>query len=321
MSVKRLIDAVSAAESATSIPTADSDVLTGFSGTKLVGALQNLAKSFESDPTACYVEVGVFQGLTLLSVATAAPSLPCYGIDNFAFFDPESQNLGIVEHRRRRLGATNAHLINMDYEDALEELEQHLDGRSIGVYFIDGPHDYRSQLMCLQLALPYLHPNCAIVIDDSNYRHVRQANRDFLVTHPEFRLLFEAYTRCHPGNMDPSEEASARAGWWNGVNIIVRDPMHDLVDIVPPTHRSRHLYEQEHITQTASVAEHADLGIAIVSAIDECSTRRFLRSLAGSARDLRRTRQNRVDRFASMNTFSEELPGARLNPRAQEGRS
>jgi hypothetical protein len=35
---------------------------------------------------------------------------------------------------------------------------------------------------------------------------------------------FEAYTRCHPENMDTPHTAQARNGWWNGVNVLVRDP-------------------------------------------------------------------------------------------------
>ncbi len=47
-----------------------SDVLTGFSGLKLMGSLQRLSQALLNETT-CYVEVGVFQGLTLLSSALA----------------------------------------------------------------------------------------------------------------------------------------------------------------------------------------------------------------------------------------------------------
>ena len=95
------------------------------------------------------------------------------------FFDPEKKNLSIVEERLTKLQLDNAFIINNDYEDALENLRHTIGDKKIGVYFIDGPHDYRSQLMCLELALPYLHEQAVIIVDDSNYRNVRQANRDF----------------------------------------------------------------------------------------------------------------------------------------------
>lgn len=318
MHVEHIVKAVVEADALDPPHEPTSGVLTGYSGTKLIGALRALGMLFGGDPSSCYLEIGVFQGLTLLSVASAVPNLPCYGIDNFAFFDAEHTNLEIVNQRRSALGVENAHLINADYEDALEHLGSHLGGRSIGVFFVDGPHDYRSQLMCLQLALPYMHDRCVILVDDSNYRHVRQANRDFLVTHPEFKLLFEAYTRCHPQNMGAAEEAAARAGWWNGVNIIVRDPDGGLDAMLPPTHRSRALYEQEHLVHGSGAAEEAHLGVAILQALDDRSPTRLARSLAGSARQLRRSRSDRSQRFPAMNTYSADLPTARLNPRATD---
>jgi hypothetical protein len=39
--------------------------LAGFSGTKLLGTLQRLVKLFSTQGNTCYLEIGVFQGLTL----------------------------------------------------------------------------------------------------------------------------------------------------------------------------------------------------------------------------------------------------------------
>ncbi|MBK7410887.1 MAG: class I SAM-dependent methyltransferase [Saprospirales bacterium] len=88
----------------------ENDILTGFSGKKLVGTLQRLARQFVT-PEQCYLEIGVFQYATV---------------------------------------------INQDYEDALENLKTHIGEKKVGLFFIDGPHDYRSQLMCLLLIQPFL---------------------------------------------------------------------------------------------------------------------------------------------------------------------
>ena len=116
-----------------------------------------------------------------------------------------------------------------------------------------------SQLMCLELALPYLHDNAIMLVDDCNYRHVRQANRDFLVTHPEWKLLFEACTTCHPVNMNPEDQEEARQGWWNGVNVLVRDPLGELLTMYPPTERSRQVFENEHFIHATKIASEAIL--------------------------------------------------------------
>src|SRR5690242_8788717 len=81
------------------------DVLGGLSGRKTIGALQRLVSLFDADATACYVEVGVYRGLTLLTTALHAPRMPCFGIDNFSLLDPDGVNLGIVRKRIAELKA------------------------------------------------------------------------------------------------------------------------------------------------------------------------------------------------------------------------
>ncbi|WP_164929375.1 class I SAM-dependent methyltransferase [Gloeobacter violaceus] len=310
--IEQIALAIRDAQSEGPLLQAGKDVLTGFSGDKLVGALQRLALLFERDSAGCYLEVGVFQGLTLLSVASACRSLQCYGIDNFAFFDPEGQNLRIVRERAAKLAVGNATVINKDYEDALESLAQTTGGRKVGVYFVDGPHDYRSQLMCLELVLPHLHRDAVIVVDDSNYRHVRQANRDFLMTHPEFKLVFDAYTACHPANATPAQRRAAQEGWWNGVNILVRDPEGLLPPAYPPTERSRQLYENEHIVHAGAVAELAPQATELLQLL----LRNPLRFVASSLRLYQRLHANRTalaSRYPQMNTYSADLPASRFN--------
>lgn len=227
--------------------------LSGFSGDMLVGMLQRLAKYQESINGGDYLEIGVFQGLTLLSTASAASGIAAYGIDNFAQYDTDGKNRAILSARIRENGITNAYLIDQDYEDALENLDAHIGNRKIGLLFVDGPHDYRSQLTCLQLARKHLGESAVIVVDDCNYRHVRQANRDFLLWNPNFKLVCEAYTECHPMNMSQTQESSARQGWWNGVNILARDPDDLLEPMLPSTYRPRTLYENENTTHAANM--------------------------------------------------------------------
>lgn len=280
--------------------------ITGFSGDKILGILQKFVESFSTDTNACYLEIGVFQGLTLCLSSLVCPTFPCYGVDNFAFFDPENKNFDLVKERIKKLVLNNVEVINKDYEDAMENLQEYIADKKIAVYFIDGPHDYRSQLMCLQLALPYLHDDAVIIVDDSNYRHVRQANRDFLVTHPEYKLIFEAYTKCHPKNMTPEEEKKARQGWWNGINIIVRDKKNKLSFMYPPTERSRQLYENEHIVHSSQLAEFAPNAINILNYL---YNKNFLIFILYGLKMSFKINQNKniKNRYKSMNTYSEDL--------------
>jgi hypothetical protein len=289
----------------------ENEVLTGFSGRRMIAALQGLTAQFADPEKYCYLEVGVFQGLTLLSVAGANPGMACFGIDNFQAHDPDKKNLNIFSQRREKLGLANAHLLNLDYEDALEGLAQHLGGRKVGVYFIDGPHDYRSQLMCLLLAMPHLADNAVIVVDDSNYLQVRQANRDFLVAHPEYKLLFEAYTPRHPNNMTPGQTAAAREGWWDGVNILVRDPAGQLPPMFPATRRNRLLFENDHFVHASRIGA---LAPQVLVAANLFFTGRWARGVKNLRKAYQQFAANPFPgEFDDTNIFPEGLPASRLN--------
>lgn len=285
-----------------------SDILTGFSGEKLTGVLQRLAVNFLSEDKV-YLEVGVYRGLTLLSVAKEIGNYKAFGIDNFAYFDKDGKNFGIVQSRIEKLGLSNVSIINQDYEDALENLSNELKGKKIGVYFIDGPHDYRSQLVCLLLAKPYLADDAIILVDDSNYRHVRQANRDFLISHPEFKLFFESYTEHHPLNVPESQRAKFLNGWWNGINIIVKDSENLLQQEFPPTFRARTLYENEH-------AIHATKHPEVVPFLLKLTNK--LAPMVYSFSKLKNKKEIIKGKFNEMNTFSEGLPIDRFNSEVEK---
>ena len=179
---------------------------------------------------------------------------------------------------------------------------------------MDGPHDYRSQLICLQLARRYLSESAAIIVDDCNYPHVRLANRDFLVANPEYKLLFEAYTDRHPLNMSGEDWQQARRGWWNGINVTVRDLDAVLSPMYPPTERDRTLHVNEHAVHSLKRGRLAPVAIGPVSSMIDL---RLVAAARHTARLLRRSRRQpagSTGRYAAMNTFSEGLQRQRANP-------
>jgi predicted O-methyltransferase YrrM len=218
--------------------------LEGATGKKVLAILQRAIKLLENNE--CYVEIGVYRGLSLISTSNAAPHITALGIDNFTQFDKEHTNKTHVEDLIRKFQLNNTRLINLDFEDALHSMEEILEGKKIGLYFIDGPHDYRSQLICLMFAKKFLSERAIIVIDNCNYNHVRQANQDFLYANPEFKLLFEGYTKAHPANLKGDELKQAWDSWLDGVNVIVRDPDNELLEMYPPTIRDRSLFFSDH---------------------------------------------------------------------------
>jgi hypothetical protein len=288
--LKALKDALQASESEGA--KVSLDFLTGFSGAKLLGALQRITAL--CDHNEVYCEIGVFQGMSLVSVAAANPATTCIGIDNYAFFDPDGKNKSIVCERIGRANCDNVTLLEVGYEDCSEMLQRHLAEKKIGLLFIDGPHDYRSQLMCLMLFEKFLSDKAVVIVDDCNYEHVRQANSDFLVTHSNYALAWEKYTGKHPDNMTPAELSAARAGWWNGVNVICRDDQREWPRTLPRTGSERTLYENDHLVHPMRYAEAAPEALRFASALYPLRIRTAFRKLLS----LRRRIQSLGDRRA-----------------------
>ena len=319
--VKNLINAISESEDNGFLKQPDKDILTGFSGEKIIGLLQRFSTLF-TEEKACYLEVGVFQGLTLLSVASAGSFIYCYGIDNFAQFDTDKKNYSIILKRKQELGVKNARLINQDYEDALSHLHKYIGEQKVGVYFVDGSHDYRSQLMCLELVLPYLHEKAVIIVDDCNYLHIRQANHDFLVTHPEYKLLFETYTHCHPNHMTAEENQEVRKGWWNGINVLFRDQDNELEPLFPITKRERTFFVNDHSVHAHFLADLAPVTLNVVYDLYDLKRRgepvnfnsfdQLFTKMDQKAEDF--NKQGYIPQ-KEMNTYSEVLPTRYNNPR------
>jgi len=312
--IQRVLDIIKETERDGLLVDRRGDGLSGISGLKTVGVLQRLAKLFADEADACYLEIGVYQGLTLVSTALEAPDMACFGIDNFATLDPDGKNQAIVRARLETFAAVNATLIDADFEDALEGLGAHLGGRQVGVYFVDGPHDYRSQLVCLLAGLKHLREGAVIIIDDANYPDVRWSTRDFLNGHPEFKMVFEAYSPAHPVNMTAAEKKTHELGWLNGVNILVHDPDGALPEMLPPVDPTeRTLYLNEWLAHRKIFAELAPEALDLAAAV--CSGDSTAEK---KARDAILAKHGGLeggieDRFPDRNVYSAGLTAGRYN--------
>jgi|GEM_PF-751048 len=290
--------------------------LYGATGGKVIGVLQRLMQLLPENE--CYVEIGVFQGMSLLSTAKAAPGIKAFGIDDFSQFDKDGKNRQLIEERKIKAGINNAFLINMDFEDALNDLGRHLNGRKIGLFFIDGPHDYRSQIVCFLLAKKYLSEEAIILVDNSNYNHVRQANQDFLMSHPEYKMIFEAYSRSHPANLKGAELDEAWKGWLDGINIIVRDPQDRLRPMYPETIRDRSLFFNDHKIHPMRNSELAWRAAKLAAVLKPFRPYYFFGFLYKLIVEVRKRKRSEIQPFLFINSYSENLPKFNLNKSAQE---
>jgi hypothetical protein len=273
--------------------------LDGFSGNKLLYLIHELTNHLCSNNN-IYLEIGVFRGLTLLTNSKKNLNVKCYGIDNFSLFDSNLENKNFLLSKIKELNLNNCNLIDLDYENALDNLKKYINHSKIGVYFIDGAHDYRSQLVSLLRIKPFLDENSVIIIDDANYPHVRHATNDFLKSHSEFALLFEAYTKSHPFNMSKDDYINiAKNGWWNGVNVIINDSNNYLPKVLTEE-SNKELY---FITHDIFRNKFAKISYDIIKLAQESKYDELSKLIDNNSK---------LDLFNHQNTFSEYLPSFNL---------
>ena len=279
--------------------------LTGFSGKKIIALLQNLATCLDVQNES-YLEIGVYRGMSLVSVSKVFKG-NTYGIDNFSQFDREKRNYNLIREHCERLDLRNLNLINDDFEAALLNLRDHIGNKKIGLLFIDGPHDYRSQLMCLLLSKAYLSDSAVIVVDDSNYRHVRQANADFLAVCPEYSLAFERYTKAHPGNMSAEEKEKAAEGWWNGINVLAGSEMASFRGKKISTIENRILYYNDHYIHSSRYADCAPEAVTVTHALKPFRPLKLVYRLFRLHKKVRASDKLFHGKYRHLNTYTDDL--------------
>lgn len=141
------------------------------------------------------------------------------------------------------------------------------------------------------------------------------------MTNPEFKLLFQAYTRCHPHNMNDREMQYSKNGWWNGVNVLVHDPENQLKPMYPPIPENRDILLNDHIVHSDKYGFLAPDALNLYATLRK---RRFV-SVYSKLRNMRnkvaKQAQGVVGEYPTMNTFSGLLPEIGYNPSIADGDS
>lgn len=186
----------------------------GLSSAKLGKILNYACRLLEGNEI--YLEIGTFTGYTLVS-ASHANSIPKFiGIDNFSIAGiktDEQQRLWIRDRLKINLehfGHPNRKVIDGDFRDvALEE------GTQIGVFYIDGKHDYDEVIANFTWGEKYLADRALIAIDDITIAGVGEGVSDWVKDHPEYQEFFR---------MNIHHNVNDRNHWhptfWNGLSLV-----------------------------------------------------------------------------------------------------
>lgn len=139
-----------------------------------------------------YCQVGCFHGASLIAALLNNSQSIAYAVENFSGLDSHVEKLAKFAENISQFGLEEQVIFcEQDFEDFFLELRQAAPEVKIGVYCYQGNCDYRSQLLSLLLAKPFL-PEKALIIVNHSGDSVQQAILDFLATTPQCKLLLES---------------------------------------------------------------------------------------------------------------------------------
>jgi hypothetical protein len=151
-----------------------------------------------------YVEIGCWQGLSLAGAVLGHRDVRVFACDDFSEFGGPRAALRETIDRWTAPGQVDFR--EGDFREFLAEAPWK--PARVGVYFYDGGHDFDDQFVALQAMVPHLARDAVVIVDDTNWRHVRAANRFFAACVPGFELVRDLRTRS---GFAPT--------WWNGLQL------------------------------------------------------------------------------------------------------
>lgn len=153
-----------------------------------------------------YCEIGCGEGATLVGALWQQPDRMAYAVDT-------SGDKSVLQQLTASLEQTGLQdqvcICSQSISEFFHELQLGDIQDRIGVYFYRGTGDYRSHLLGLLQARPFLAEQALIVVTQAASGMVRQAVWDFLACSPETTLL-----------LDLSTQTGVRSGFWDGLLIL-----------------------------------------------------------------------------------------------------
>lgn len=150
-----------------------------------------------------FVNVGVWNGFTMLAAMAGNDDRLCIGVDNFSEFGgPKEAFLERFAARR----SVRHRFFDRDYVDFFAA---GLD-RPLGVYLYDGEHSYENQYRGLMVADPFYAEDAVVIVDDTNLDRARDATLEFARdSRLEWQVLYDQRTA-----------AARHPTLWNGLMIL-----------------------------------------------------------------------------------------------------
>ena len=146
-------------------------------------------------PGEVYCEIGCLPGANLVAALLNHPDCMAYAVEDSARANAQP---GAIDQFTAKLAAValeeQVFFCCQSFEEFFHDLKQIGSDDRIGVYFYNEKADYRSVVLSLMLAAPFLAEEALVVVGQAASGTVRQATWDFLAAYPQASLLNDAGT-------------------------------------------------------------------------------------------------------------------------------
>jgi Methyltransferase domain len=175
----------------------------GYTSAKVRMLLHRLLDHLPADET--YLEIGCWQGATLVSALLDHPDARAVACDNWSEFKHVDAKRVFFEN----LAKYDSRLpkIKVFEQDCFTLGPRELPG-SIGVYFYDGNHSFESQRRAITQFIPFLAKKSIVIIDDWNHGPAKDGSQKGWEEVKPSKLEFYEL----PANFNGDTE-----NYWNGI--------------------------------------------------------------------------------------------------------
>lgn len=164
----------------------------------------------------CYLEVGSYQGKSLIAAMLHNHGRWAVACDNFSLFNDGGANRAVLDRNLSRYGLSDrVRLFDADFRDLLSRWRD--EGLpAVGVYFYDGAHDEESQYLAIRLVEAVLSDRAIVIVDDwrlaqdSDSRAEAGTRRALAESGNGWKIEYVLPARYN-GDLDQ---------WWNGVAVL-----------------------------------------------------------------------------------------------------
>jgi protein O-GlcNAc transferase len=180
-----------------------------------------------------YCEIGCAWGTNLIAALLDHPGAMAYAVENPNRVGPQGEMVDRLMAHLHNFGLQEqVFFCCQEMEEFFADLRDAALEDKIGVYFYNSSADYRSQLLALLLAKPFLADQALIILNQADLGTMRQAVWDFLAVHSQAELLLDL--SAHSGNSafgqgvlvlgwnvnsSPSVKTSDQQQWWDELTI------------------------------------------------------------------------------------------------------